>query len=148
MILFCSGAHAQRIRSKVLAPVKALFEAMEKGDSAGLRDVFHPTARMSTVVIQTDGTGQLRTDAQVGTFKKTIAGFGPGVLREPIYRVRVRIFGTYAEVDARYAFFFRGAFRHCGVDSFQLMLTADGWRVIQLTDTRQTLNCKVPARLR
>lgn len=121
---------------------------MEKGDSAKLREVFHPAARMTTVVLLPDGSGQLRTETEVAAFRNTIAGLGPNVLREPIYRIRLRVYKGYAEVVARYVFFLRGAFRHCGIDSFQLMMTPKGWRVVQLTDTRQSVGCRIPARYR
>jgi hypothetical protein len=43
-----------------------------------------------------------------------------------------------------YAFYYDGNFSHCGVDSFQLARTAEGWKVVQIADTRRTQGCPTP----
>ena len=135
-------------RKAILAPIRRLFSAMEKGDSSMLRQVFHPSVRLLTVTLDASGRAVLRSGEEVSAFARSIAAYGPGVLQEPIYRVRVRRYGPYAEVVAHYAFFFKGKFHHCGIDSFQLMKTDDGWCVVGLTDTRQKEGCRVPGRIR
>jgi hypothetical protein len=43
-----------------------------------------------------------------------------------------------------YGFFLGDQFSHCGVNSFQLVRTEDGWKTIHLIDTRQQAGCEVP----
>ena len=35
-------------------------------------------------------------------------------------------------------------FSHCGVDAFQLVKTAAGWKIFQLSDTRRKEKCEIP----
>lgn len=44
----------------------------------------------------------------------------------------VRIRGRTADVQAPYDFYRGGELSHCGVDLFQLVLTAEGWKVVAL----------------
>lgn len=142
------GVVAQRDQSAILEPVRQLFDAMEKGDSSLLRKAFHSDARMQSIVLDENGGATWKPGGSVSAFGKSIAGAGPGVLAEPIYRIRAHQYGSYAEVVANYAFYLRGSFHHCGIDSFQLMLTEDGWKIVNLTDTRQTHGCRVPGRIK
>jgi hypothetical protein len=40
-----------------------------------------------------------------------------------------------------YRFYVGERFSHCGVDSFHLVRTADGWRIVDLADTRRREGC-------
>jgi hypothetical protein len=53
----------------------------------------------------------------------------------------VSIHGAIANVWGEYEFFRDGKFGHCGVDSFNLLKTAEGWRVATILDTEETTNC-------
>ena len=53
----------------------------------------------------------------------------------------VSIHGTIAHVWGEYEFLRDGKFGHCGVDSFSLLKTGDGWRVAAILDTEETVGC-------
>ena len=56
----------------------------------------------------------------------------------------VSIHGTIANVWGEYELLRDGKFSHCGVDSFNLLKTAEGWKVAAILDTEETTGC--PAR--
>jgi hypothetical protein len=63
---------------------------------------------------------------------------------EPIYDPQVMIDGDVAVVWARYDFLRGQTWSHCGIDAFMLAKTAEGWKITQLVDTRQTTGCTTP----
>jgi hypothetical protein len=66
---------------------------------------------------------------------------------ERITDVVIQVDGDMASAWTPYAFYLDGALRHCGVNSIELLRTADGWRITQLSDTRRTEGCReIPPR--
>ena len=53
----------------------------------------------------------------------------------------VTIHGAIANVWGEYEFLRDGKFGHCGVDSFNLLKTAEGWKVATILDTEETTGC-------
>ena len=49
--------------------------------------------------------------------------------RERIWNPEVRVHGLIATVWAPYDFWTDGKFSHCGVDLFDLIKTAEGWKI-------------------
>ena len=129
-------------RQEILAPVHQVFRAMAAGDSALLSGSFHPDVRLITVTIDSAGRTRVHPESSLQPFRNAVARAGAGVFYEPIHHIRIRNSGAYAEVWARYDFYLRRQFHHCGIDSFQLVQTSDGWKIIQLTDTRETTGCR------
>ena len=129
---------------EVMRTVNQLFEGMRLGDSTLVRSAFTKNARMMTVFVK-DGEPVLRT----GSLDKFVSAVGTPhdkIWDEPIWDFEVRIDGNLAQVWTKYAFYLGNEFSHCGVDAFQLFLNADGWKIFQLTDTRQFENCNPPSR--
>jgi len=127
--------------SDVRAVIDRMFDGMRRRDSAMVRSVFHPEARLASV---SDGT--IHPDGIDG-FVAAVGRSSDEQWNEPIWNVEIRIDGDLAQVWARYAFF-RGPdgnrFSHCGVDTFELVRTADGWKIFHLADTRQREACEMP----
>lgn len=122
--------------------VHQLFDAMRAKDTVAVRAVFHPEARIQSVGRDRDGEMAVRTTA-IDTF---VGGIGSATVQldERIWDVEVRLDGGLATVWARYAFYADGTLSHCGVDAFQLAHTDDGWKILQVADTRQREGCDVP----
>jgi hypothetical protein len=53
----------------------------------------------------------------------------------------VRIHGAIAVVWTRYDFWVDGKFSHCGVDAFDLVKTAEGWRIAGGVYTVERTGC-------
>lgn len=123
----------------ILQVVHDLFDGMREKDGEKLSGVWHPDARLQTAGTDADGAAQLGSTP--------VAGFIQGVvdssaeLDEVTFDERVVIDGRLATVWAPYNLFVNGAFQHCGVDAIQMIRTADGWKIFQLTDTRTREGC-------
>lgn len=130
----------------VLATVRGLFDAMRAGDSAAVRAAFHPAAQLATALVR-DGRPDLQLDS-VTAFATAVGTPHPEVWDERLRRTTVHVDGPLAVVWAEYAFYAGSKFSHCGVDAFQMVKTAAGWRILALTDTRQRTGCpeQAPAR--
>lgn len=127
-------------RDAVLAVVTRMFDAMRQGDSAMLRSVFHPEARLATAAVR-NGAPVLGFEP-IDRFVQAV-GSKPAdqVWDERLYNSIVHVDGTLATVWTDYDFYLGDRFSHCGVDSFQLAKLADGWKVFSVADTRQREGC-------
>ncbi len=53
----------------------------------------------------------------------------------------IQVDGNLASVWVPYQFFYKGKFSHCGVNSFQLVHTKQGWLIQYIIDTRRKKGC-------
>ncbi|MDF1501615.1 nuclear transport factor 2 family protein [Roseisolibacter sp. H3M3-2] len=127
-------------RAAVLGVVKQLFDAMRAGDSAAVRAVFHPRAQLGSALIGRDGAPQVRLDS-LANFIKAVGTPHAEVWDERTDNETVHVDGPLAVAWTPYAFYAGKTFSHCGVNSFQLARTAEGWRIVSLVDTRQRTGC-------
>ena len=58
-----------------------------------------------------------------------IAESKAGEFNEQMKDPEVKVFGDMALVYGRYTFHVADKFSHCGTNSFQLVRTADGWKI-------------------
>lgn len=61
---------------------------------------------------------------------------------ERIWNLEIRVDGNFATAWMNYAFYLDDRFSHCGINSFQLFRGVDGWRIVQVTDTRRREGCQ------
>jgi len=132
---------AQNPDHQAMQPIHQLFESMRNRDSAAARAVFHPDARVVSL------------PAEVGEFAVDEPGVDALVERigaeredwdERIWDWEVRVDGNLATVWTPYAFYRGGVFSHCGVDSFQLAETPEGWKILSLVYSRRVEGCEEP----
>lgn len=119
----------------VRAVVDRLFEGMRSGDSAMVRSVFHPEARLLTTAVR-DGEPVV----QVGSIDEFVRAVGTPhdeVWNEQVSAVEIRVDDPLATAWMDYRFSLGETFSHCGVNAFQLFRSEQGWQVIQITDTRR-----------
>jgi hypothetical protein len=74
-------------------------------------------------------------------FVKAIGKPHSSIYDERITFGDIKIDGDLASVWAPYKFYLGDKFSHCGVDVFQLMKIATGWKIIYIVDTRRKDNC-------
>lgn len=133
------GAKNPDPREEVLAVVQQLFDAMRTKDTAMLRSVFEPGARLTGLRPRNGGTAvQILTVDQFADF---VARDQRGAWVERAFDPEVRVERTLATVWAAYDFHLGGKFSHCGVDAVQLLKTAEGWKIVALADTYQPEGC-------
>lgn len=124
--------------TQVLAVVNAVFDGMRKVDSAMVRPLFHPKARMFTIDSRRPDS---LVEASVERFIQSIGRPRTEVFDEQLSNVRVMIDGSLASVWADYKFFRGTTFSHCGVDHFLLVRQGTSWKILEVADTRRTENC-------
>lgn len=124
-----------------MAAVKQIFQGMRTADADMVREVFAPDARFATLDNR-EGTAQVTVQG-VGGWIGAIGESG-GQWNEQIYDVIVNVDRDMASIWAPYTFYLDGNLRHCGINSIELLRDTDGWKVTQLSDTRQTEGCPDP----
>lgn len=136
-----TGVFAQQSATDaVKQSVNTMFDAMRKGDSTLLKSVFSKDMVLQSISTGKDGKAVLKTE-NGQDFAKSIGTPHTAVYDERIAFGDVKIDGELANVWAPYQFYLGDKFSHCGVDVFQLMKTADGWKIIYIVDTRRKDNC-------
>lgn len=136
-------APAATDEAQVLAVVERLFDAMRAGDSAAVRDVFHPSATLVTIP-PAGGAPILRT-SDVESFIEAVGAPRSEVWDERIWDPVVNVDDDLATAWMQYAFHVDARLSHCGVNAFQLFRSETGWKVIHIADTRRTAGCASPA---
>jgi hypothetical protein len=121
----CAQTSAEDSVRTVLA---ALFTGMKNADAGAIRQAFTDSAILQFVGPGKDGNTSVKTTA-IDDFLTRIASLGKGAADERIHIDGVRIDGPLALVWAPYGFYLNGNFNHCGLDTFQLIRTAMGWKV-------------------
>jgi len=144
IIIFAAGSGSaycqQTATDAVKHTVNTMFDAMRKGDSTLLRSTFSKDMVLQSVSTNKAGKAVLSTEPADG-FVKAIGTPHSAVYDERITFNDIKIDGDLASVWAPYKFYLGDKFSHCGVDVFQLMKTADGWKIIYIVDTRRKDNC-------
>ncbi len=145
--LFALNAYYQNTdvekEKAVKACIQKLFEGMQKSDTSLIRTVFHKETRMQTVLTGTGTTTpQLITDYGIDKFLLAISKAPAGSLDERITSYEIKIDGAMAAVWTPYMFYYNGTLNHCGVNAFQLCETENGWKIVQVMDTRRKEKCE------
>jgi len=133
LTLAARPARAQESDREVLAVVQQLFDAMKVHDTAKMRAVLHPGARM----VSAGATPSVESpDAWLSAVGRGIQPYDERI-RNPV----VKVDGGLASVWVDYNFYVGERFSHCGVDAFHLVRTPEGWRIVDLADTRRKEGC-------
>lgn len=130
-------------QQEVRRVIDRLFDGMRAADSAAVRAVFHPQARLQTTAVR-DGQPLLRTDS-IQTFLRAVGTPRTELWDERIANVEIRADGELASAWMDYAFYVDNRFSHCGVNALQLARTPSGWQIIQIADTRRRECARMPA---
>jgi len=120
-------------RAEVLGVVTTLFDGMREQDGEKLRSVFHPDARLHTAGGPGGGT-------PIEAFIQSVLS-GTAELDEVTFDEEVLADGPLAVAWTPYNLFVDGEFSHCGVDAFTMIRSAEGWRILQIVDTRVGEGC-------
>jgi len=136
---------ARTERQAVRATIDALFDGMRAGDSSAVRAVFHENARLHTALGPSDSTAVRATP--IDQFVTAVGQPHEKVWDERIWDVEVRVDGPLASAWVPYAFYHGETLSHCGVNAMQFVRQADGWKLLQITDTRRQ-ECDVPPDVR
>ena len=125
-------------KTAVLASVQAFFDTMASRDVEGARRVLMLEGRMFSV---RDQGGQ--AVARASTVEDYLKNLGERkqANRERMWNPEVRVHGAIASVWTPYDFWVDGKFSHCGIDIFDLVKTAEGWKISGATYTVERTGC-------
>jgi hypothetical protein len=136
---FAPGVRAQTAADSVRATVQEFFRTMTARDSAGARRTLleadgqywamRPTPQGPSV--------QRRTNAP---YLESLGKPGPR-WQERMWDPTIQVHGPLATLWAPYDFHIDGTFSHCGVDTFTLFRTGEGWRIATVAYTVETEGC-------
>ena len=144
VLAFGSPASAQTTGAadqEVLAVINTMFEGFAKKDTTIIRGTLHDDVKLVTAVTSKEGKQVVHT-TPMDKFLQGIAS-APGKLEEKLFDPEVRIDGNLATVWVLYEFWYDDKCSHCGIDSFQLARTEQGWKIFSIADTRRG-KCNTP----
>ena len=140
VVMVVLPAFPQSEEAAVKAVIESLFDAMRAKNAEQIGAVFSENAIMQT--IETTGeTGVVKA----GSVADFVNGIGSlpleAKLDERITDYQINIDGPMATAWTPYEFYFNDTFSHCGVNSFQLVKMAAGWKIVYIIDTRRKDGC-------
>lgn len=139
-LLSSFNVFAQTEEKEVEAVIKSLFDGMRVKNADQVAAAFSKDAMMQTVIPKPEGSevGSNRVTDFVTRIASTPA---ETELDERILEYQIKIDGTMASAWTPYHFYVDDKFSHCGVNSFQLVKMADGWKIVYIIDTRRKEPC-------
>ena len=126
MLPTAGGAQRADDREAVLKTVQMFFDTMTARDVEGARKILVPEGRFHAMDMRKPAIEprSFTNEEYIGRMLKSTR-----TNRERIWNPEVRVHGLIATVWAPYDFWTDGTFSHCGVDAFDLIKTADGWKM-------------------
>lgn len=138
--LMAVPAFSQSEEAAVKAVIESLFDGMRAKNADQIGAVFSEDAIMQTIEA-TGETGVVKAGSVVD-FVNGIASLPvEAKLDERIADYEINIDGPMATAWTPYEFYFNDKFSHCGVNSFQLVKMAEGWKIVYIIDTRRKDGC-------
>ena len=136
------AARAQESEQKaILAVVDKLFDGMRKADTAVMRSLFIPQARMLSI-----RQGQPSAESIDGWLASIARKPATTVYDERTWAPEVRVDGAIAQAWMQYAFYVGERQNHCGVDAFDFLKIGAEWKIATIMDTRHMTPCTPPAK--
>ncbi len=139
--VFWSQASAQTEEEQVEAVIRSLFDGMRAKNADQVAAAFAPDALMQTVQAKPEGS-QVGSNAVADFVKRISTTPAETNLDERILDYQIKVDGTLASAWTPYRFYVNGNFSHCGVNSFQLVKMAEGWKIVYIIDTRRKEPCE------
>jgi hypothetical protein len=134
-----AGSEDSLKMAEIETTIQQLFKAMQAGDSASARLVFHADAKLMST-FETKNGPKVHMEPVVN-FLDAIGTPHEELWDERTSNLVVQVDGTLGQAWMNYSFYLDGKFSHCGVNAMQLVYIDARWQIIQLIDTRRNENC-------
>lgn len=122
--------------------IDTFFEGFHKGDTLLMSSVLVRYTSTQTAYTEQNGNKIFR-DGDIQNLLEGVANRpADQKWEERILDYSVKIDGNLAHVWTPYEFWFNNAFSHCGANSFTLVNTTEGWKIISIIDSRRKLDCR------
>ncbi len=114
-------------KTTIMAVVDKLFAEMAAANPQGIIDLHTPEAQLAAIRKMKDGKMRLEVINREA-FSKFFTD-KTAVIQELMYDPKVVVDGDWAMVWGRYVFFVSKKISHCGINQFNLVRTAEGWKL-------------------
>ena len=125
-------------RDDVKDAIDLFFTGMYHADTALVRSTLAREARLMSV----SEAGELKVESMDKFLQSVATSKGPGFFHEKIWNYDIHMELPIASVVTDYTFFLDGKQSHCGINAFQLARVNEGWKIIQIIDTRRKEGCR------
>ncbi|MGH7502096.1 MAG: Type 1 glutamine amidotransferase-like domain-containing protein [Longimicrobiales bacterium] len=124
---------------EAVSTVQQLFDAMRASDTAAVRSVFHPDAKVFV-----PSAGPTPSSIRVSGVDDFVRSIASASIRydERFRDPDVVVDGNLAAVWTYYDFFRGETFSHCGIDAFHLARLDDEWKILQIAYTVRNERCR------
>ena len=140
LLFFSNNLQAQDDKAAIKKTIMTMFDGMRAGDSSMVHSVIIDDVVFQRVTKDRQGnTVVANSDFQ--NFLKAIGTPHDEIWDEQIEFGSIHIDGDLASVWTPFKFYRGKKFSHCGVNSFKLYKTGDGWKIFHLVDTSRKDNC-------
>jgi len=136
-----SLAFSQSENQEVEKVIRSLFDGMRSKNAEQVAAAFSTDAIMQTVIAKPEGSS-VGSNSVADFVKRIETTPAETQLDERILDYQIKVDGTMASAWTPYKFYVNGNFSHCGVNSFQLVKMAEGWKIVYIIDTRRKENCE------
>ena len=134
-MLTAQGSKSEDVKAASEIPER-LFAAMRARNYEAIRAVFIPQGQLVAIDRSRDGKGFSKTRIFTAeSFAKNISDAKTGEFIERMTEKDVKIDGDLAIVSGRYTFYVADKFSHCGLNTFNLLRTENGWRIANAAST-------------
>lgn len=134
VLFFINVAFAQDAAIK--KTIEDFFASFHAHDTVALKKTLSPELSMHSVS-ERNGIARLKPES-VAAFLKSIATTPADMkFEEKLLSWEIRQDGPMAHVWTEYEFHINGKLSHSGVNSFSLVNTGDGWKIVYIVDTRR-----------
>jgi hypothetical protein len=137
-ILSTAGFAQSDDKKAALGVVSKLFNEMRAANAAGILATGTPENQLVAVRKMKDGKTRIDVigaEAFAKFFTKADS------IEEVMYSPHVEVSGDWAMVWGRYVFFVGDKVSHCGINQFNLVRTADGWKIANGASTIDPGDC-------
>ncbi|MCU0400144.1 MAG: nuclear transport factor 2 family protein [Algoriphagus sp.] len=141
VLTFGLSAFSQSEEKAVEDVIRSLFEGMKTKNAEQVAAAFYSEGLMQTVQAKPEGS-TIASNAVADFVKRIATTPAETILDERILDYQIKVDGTMASAWTPYRFYVNGNFSHCGVNSFQLVKMADGWKIVYIIDTRRKEPCE------
>jgi hypothetical protein len=125
---------AQTEEANIEATILQLFDGMRAGDTSMIAAAFLPDAQLVRVGKDTSGVLAIR-QSSLQDFLNGLSAAADLELDEKLWTFDIRIDPPLATAWTDYSFFVNGNLHHCGINTFTLYQTAEGWKISRVEDT-------------
>ena len=141
VLTFGLSGFSQSEEKAVEDVIRSLFEGMKTKNAEQVAAAFYSEGLMQTVQAKPEGS-TVASNAVADFVKRIATTPAETILDERILDYQIKVDGTMASAWTPYRFYVNGNFSHCGVNSFQLVKRADGWKIVYIIDTRRKEPCE------